>query len=62
MLRKLLESKVGPLTDDQLEQLLDLATTDIRVNNIAWGRRTSLSNVVEIAVVTWKVLQRGRVA
>ena len=47
MLKKLIESASGPISQAELYAILDLATTDIRVNRIGWGRRTSLADVAE---------------
>jgi len=62
MIRKALEAIVGPMTNSEFTEVMDLTTTDIRINNIAWGRRTSLRGVVEIARITFRMLQRCRVA
>jgi len=62
MLRATLERTTGPLTDDQFIEVMDLTTTDICINNIAWGRRTSLGEAVQIAEITFRMLQRCRVA
>jgi len=62
MLRKIIEQTTGPLTNTQFAELLDLVTTDIRVNNIAWRKRTSLAEVIQIAEITFRMLQRCRVA
>ena len=59
MLRKILESIVGPMTDSQFAEVMDLATTDIRVNNIGFGRRTSLGDVVRVAKISFRILSRG---
>jgi hypothetical protein len=50
MLRKILESITSPVTDEEFTETLDLTTTDIKINNIAWDRKTTLRDVVEIAV------------
>ena len=62
MLRNILESKLGPLSDSQLRELMDLVTTDIRTNNIAWNKRTTLADLIDISRITFKMLQRCRVA
>lgn len=62
MLRKILESRVGPVSNSKFAELMDLTTTDIRVNHIAFGKRTSLVELVEIAVSCYTVLGRVKVA
>ena len=62
MLRKILESDLGPMTDSEFCQVLDLATTDIKTNRVDFGKRTSLHDAVEIAGSCFKLLQRGKVA
>lgn len=62
MLRKILESKLGPLTNAQFAEVVDLATTDIKINRVNFGKRTSLSQAVEIAAGCFIALGRGMVA
>ena len=62
MLRKLLESTLGPMTNIEFEQTIDLATADIQINRVAFGKRTSLKDVVEIADHCFTAAGRGRVA
>ncbi|HBV87007.1 MAG TPA: hypothetical protein DEF42_10235 [Desulfosporosinus sp.] len=62
MLRKILESKKGPLTDAQFAEIMDLATTDIKINRVNFGKRTSLSEAVEIAAGCFVAMGRGNVA
>ena len=58
MLRKLLESRIRQLTDREFREITDLTTTDIMVNRISYGMRTSLGEAVEIAERCWIVMQR----
>jgi hypothetical protein len=62
LLRKILESELGPLTNSELKEILDLATTDINSNRVSFGKRTSLHDAVEIARCCSLVLRRGKVA
>lgn len=62
MLRKILESRTGPLTTAQFAEVMDLATTDIKTNRVGFGKRTSLGEAVEIAVSCHIALNRGAVA
>lgn len=62
MLRTILESTLGPLTNSQFAEALDLATTDIKVNRVDFGKRTSLHDAVGIAKISLMVLRRGQVA
>lgn len=50
MLRKLIESFVGRLSEPDFKEVLNLATDDIRVNNILLSkRRTSITETIIIA-------------
>lgn len=62
MLRKILESKLGPLSNSEFKEILDLTTMDIKTNRISFSKRTSLNNAVEIAGISLKTLSRGKVA
>lgn len=57
MFRQILESIVGPMTDLDFRETLDLATDDIRVNRVGFGQRTSLSAMVDIAVRCYYLIQ-----
>ncbi|WP_173361716.1 hypothetical protein [Desulfitobacterium hafniense] len=58
MLKRLIEAQAGRLTSMELRAVLDLATTDIRVNRVSFGRRTSLADAVGIAEICCTVLRR----
>jgi len=60
MLRKLLESRIGQLSDREFREIIQLATADIVVNRIAFGRWTSFHEAMQIAEICCTVLQRGR--
>ncbi len=62
MLREILEATLGPMTDSQFAEVLDLATTDIKINRVAFGKRTILNEAVEIAESCFIALGRGKVA
>jgi len=62
MLRKIIESKLGPMTDAEFAEIMDLATADIKINRIHFGKRTSLSEAAEIVLRCFIALGRGRVA
>lgn len=62
MLRQILESIVGTMSDLDFRETLDLATTNIKINRVDFGKRTSLHDAVEIAGNCFIVLSRGRVA
>ena len=59
MLKQILERTTGPLTNTQFAELMDLTTTDIRVNGIGFGRLTSLGNVLQVAEISFRVLSRN---
>ena len=56
----MLSKQLGPVTPSELKQILDLATADIKVNRVAYKRRTSLRYVVEIALISLLIIQRNR--
>ncbi|MHB1651420.1 MAG: hypothetical protein ACYCVD_02950 [Desulfitobacteriaceae bacterium] len=56
MLRKIIESVTGPMTDLYFRETLDLATDDIRINRVAFGQRTSLREVIQISTICFEVL------
>jgi len=58
MLRNILESSVGPLTNAQFAEVMDLTTTDIRVNGIGFGRMTSMAGVIQVAEISFRLLSR----
>lgn len=60
MLSKILESELGPMTDSELREVLDLATSDIKTNRIDFGKRTSLPEMLEIAEICFRAQQRGK--
>jgi len=60
MLRKILELDLDPMTDFEFCEVLDLATSDIKTNRVGFGKRTSLPEVVEIAEICFRALQRGK--
>jgi len=62
MLRKILEFDLDLMTDSEFREVLALATSDIKTNRVDFGKRTRLSEVVEIAESYIKALQRGRLA
>ena len=62
MLRQILESRTGPLTDSQFSEIKDLVETDISVNQIFSGKETSPDEEVEIAVRCFIALGRGQAA
>ena len=58
MLRKILESKLGPMTNSKFAEVMDLTTVDIRINNIGFGRRTSMAGLLQVAEISFRVLSR----
>lgn len=58
VLQKLLESCVGPMTQSEIKETLDLVTSDIKINRIGFKRRTSLRDTVEIALMSLRILKR----
>ena len=62
MLRAILESKVGPLSNSVFAEVMDLTTTDIKINRVAFKQRTSTKEALDIALSCFTALQRGKVA
>ena len=58
MLRTILESIVGPISDIDFQETLELATDDIRVNRIGFGQQTNLLIVVDISISCYNLVQR----
>jgi hypothetical protein len=57
-MRKLLEARVGQLSDTEFRRVMDMATCDIKFNKILFGSRTSLNYVLDIAAITVNVIRR----
>lgn len=55
-LRNLLQAKVGNLTDEEYYLLLDLATDDIRINRLMWGKKTTMPDLIQIVKICVIVL------
>lgn len=62
MLRKALETYTGPLSNSEYSEIINLVRTDVKVNRVAFGRRTSTKDAVDIALGCFMALQRGCVA
>ena len=58
MLKQLIEFASGQLSQAELREVLDLATTDIRVNRLGFGKRTSIRQAIEIAGICKTVIGR----
>jgi len=62
MLRKTIESFTGPLSNSEFSEIMDLVRTDVRVNRVAFKRRTTTKDAVDIALGCFMALHRGCVA
>lgn len=60
MLRKILELDLDSMTDPEFHEILDLTTSDIKINRVNFGKRTSLPEVVEIAELCFRAHQREK--
>ena len=58
MFRQTLESTLGPMSDLDFRETLELATDDIRINRIGFGQQTSLLAMVDISVRCYDLIQR----
>jgi len=61
-LRKLLESRLGPLTDAEFAEVKDLVETDVKINRTDFGKQTSLAEEAEVAGICLGIIRRLRVA
>jgi hypothetical protein len=52
MLRKLIESVAGPLTDAQFKVLTLMLDEDIKFNQISFSKKTTLSKLLKIAAIS----------
>jgi len=56
MLRQLIETHTGPITDQEFRKLSTLVTRDIQVKHIGYGLRTSLAYAVQRVAITFSLL------
>ena len=49
MLKKLLEGRVGHLSNSEFSIICEIVTDDIKFNRISFKKRTSLDHVLDIA-------------
>lgn len=57
-LREKLELIVGPLSDQQFKEVMEIATDDIKVNIIGFGHKTDIDTVIKIAARCFDALKR----
>lgn len=62
MLRSILESFTGPLSNAEFREIIDLVRSDIKINRVAFKRKTSTKEAIDIALGCFMALQRGIVA
>lgn len=60
MMRKLIETRTGTLSNHEFREVLTLVTQDIQINHIGYGNRTSLAYAVQIATLTFSLLERHK--
>jgi hypothetical protein len=58
VLKKLLEETLGQIPKSTLKEILELATTDIKVNHIGFNKRTRLKYAVGVAEQCYSIIQR----
>lgn len=58
MLRKILEATVGPMTDADFRETLELATEDIKVNRVSFNQQTTLLIAIDISLGCYSLVQR----
>jgi len=60
LLRSILESCNDTLTDAELKEVLDLATSDIMANRVQLKQKTSLSYAAEVVGISLGIIRRIR--
>ena len=58
MLRKLIESVAGPLTDAQFKVLTLMLDEDIKFNRIHFKKRTSIQDLLGIAKISINLIRK----
>jgi len=59
MFQRAIEKQLGqPLTRTDLEFALNMATMDIKENNVAFNKKTSMNDAVGIAVKCLELIRR----
>jgi hypothetical protein len=58
VIRKLLESKVGNLSNAEFAVVMEIVTDDLKFNRVSFGKCTSLKYVLDIAVRTTSVFKK----
>lgn len=58
MIRKFLEQVGINTTEEELKEILKMTTDDIRENRIKFGKRTSLKQVITIAIRAYGVMKK----
>jgi hypothetical protein len=56
MIRQLLKEFGAKTTEQEFKEILQITTDDIRENRIRFGKRTSLKQMLTIAIMSSKVL------
>jgi hypothetical protein len=58
MIRKLLESKIGHVSNAEFEIICEIVTDDLKFNRLGFGKYTNLNYVIDIAVKSAVVFQK----
>lgn len=58
MIKRLFEKSAIKITDDELEEVLQITTDDIRENRIKFEKKTSLEQMFTIALRVYCVLKK----
>ncbi|QIB26067.1 hypothetical protein [Caloranaerobacter azorensis] len=58
MLLNMVQKQIGYVSEEHFRLALDMATDDIKANRIAFGKRTSLEEALEIIIACIKVVQK----
>lgn len=48
MLKEILKLKVGEIDENDLKQIFDMATADIKFNRLGFSKKTSLDDLIEL--------------
>ena len=58
MIRKFLQQVGISTTEEEFKEILKMTTDDIRENRIKFGKRTSLEQVITIAIRAYGVMKK----
>lgn len=57
MIRQILETNGCKMTDDEFSETMKITTADIKFNRFGFKKKTSISNIINISELCYKVLK-----